>query len=56
MTDTAETWVPDRGVDPEPARVILYGRAQHTTVVRQLLLSQRGCHAPQCRLDLVQNH
>jgi hypothetical protein len=54
MTDTDETWVPDRGADPEAARVILCGRAQHSTVARQLLLSQRGCHAPQCRLELVQ--
>ena len=56
MTDPDETWMPDRGVNPEAARVILRGRAQHTTVTRQLLLSQRGRHAPQCRLELVQHH
>jgi hypothetical protein len=56
MTDPDETWVPDRGVDPEAARVILRRRAQHTTVTRQLLLSQRGRHAPQCRLEFVQYH
>jgi hypothetical protein len=56
ITDTDETWVPDRGVDPEAASVMLRGRVQHTTVARQLLLSQRGRHAPQCRLELVQHH
>ena len=56
MTDPDETWMPDRGVNPEAARVILRGRAQHTTVARQLLLSQRGRHAPQCRLEIVQHH
>ena len=56
MTDPDETWMPDRGVDPEAARVMLRGRAQHTTVARQLLLSQRGRHAPQCRLEFVQQH
>src|SRR5215216_4971851 len=56
MTDLDETWVLDRGVNPEAARVILRGRAQYTTVTRQLLLSQRGGHAPQCRLEFVQHH
>jgi hypothetical protein len=56
MSDPDDTWMPDRGVNPEAARVILRGRTQHTTVTRQLLLSQRGRHAPQCRLELVQHH
>ena len=30
--------------------------AQHATVTRQLLLSQRGRHAPQCRLEFIQHH
>jgi hypothetical protein len=33
MTDPDETWVPDRGVNPEAARVILRGRAQYTKLI-----------------------
>ena len=35
--------------------MVLRGRAQHATVARQLLLRQRGRHAPQRRLEVVEH-